>query len=283
MSEKTFKELFTYYRFTSSYYSEKLDIHPSYLSNFILLTVIFINQLLENSAKRTTKTLLIFSWLFLSFAIIQLASRLHILNYLCLLLFFVLISFNKKTKGKKIFLYFKILLGIGAIGFLFTSEFVKNRFEQGYDIYFNQGKNYPQYYESSRMHVWKHFPSEFKKAPILGSGTGNENKNLYQNFVKDNYTRGIESQLNYHNQYFQELARSGIVGFLLFGSILFLLFKGSIAQRNQAFILFLLFNSLFFLFESVLERHRGIVFFFFFSSVFYFCQTKQKEITTPTT
>ena len=281
LSEKTFKELFTYYRFTSSYYSEKLDIHPSYLSNFILLAIIFINQLLEHSKEVTTKLALILAWVFLSFVVIQLASRIYILIYLGLLLFYVYLSFNKKTKGRKIFQYFKILLGISAVAFLLTSEFVKNRFEQGYDIYFNQGKNYPQYYESSRMHVWKHFSKEFNKAPILGAGTGNENNNLYQNFIEDNYTTGIDSRLNYHNQYFQELTRSGIVGFMLFVAILFLFFRQGILQKSQAFILFLIFNYLFFFFESALERHRGIVFFFFFASIFYFCQTsKIFKVTT---
>jgi O-antigen ligase len=275
LSEKSFKELFTYYRFTSSYFSGKLDIHPSYFSNFILLAVIFINKLLEHSLKTTTKLLLIIFWLFLSFIIIQLASRIHILNYLFLILFFAFISFKKQARGKNLFKFFKITLVFGAIAFLLTSEFVKNRFEQGYDIYFNQGKNYPQYYESSRMHVWKHFPNEFSKSPVFGLGTGNENTSLRQNLVKDNYQRGIEKRLNYHNQYLQELTRSGLVGFLLFTGILYLFFQRGTTEKNQAFILFLIFNCLFLFFESVFERHRGVVFFFFFASVFYFCQTKQ--------
>jgi O-antigen ligase len=280
ISEKTLKELITYYKFTSSYLSDKLDIHPSYLSNFILLAIIFAHQLLENSASRITKILLISSWIYLSFMIIQLASRIQILNYFFLLIFFVFTTFNKKSKGRRIFQIFKILIVLGVVFFLLTSKFVKERFDQGYDMYFNQGQNYPQFYENSRIHIWKHFSSEFKKAPILGSGTGNENSNLYQNFVEDNYERGKKRKLNYHNQYFQELTRSGIVGFLLFLGILVLFFKQGILDKNSAFLLFLVFNCIFLFFESALERHRGIVFFFFFASLFYFCHTKEAVNST---
>jgi O-antigen ligase len=279
LSEKSFKELFTYYKFTSSYFSEKLDIHPNYLSNFILLCILFINHLFKRVKENWHRLLLVLVWVYLTFIIIQLASRLQILNYAILLivLFLETLIRNKQKKQYKPILIF--LLGSAGVIFLLNSNFVVERFKQGIDMYFDNGKSYPQYHEASRIHTWKHFPKLYLENPVFGAGTGNENERLHKTFINDNYQRGINNKLNYHNQYFQELARSGFIGFIVFCTILTMLIKQSLKQRDFIFILFIAFNLIFFLFESVLERQRGIVFFFFFSSVFYYCNSERASLT----
>ena len=278
MSGKNISELITYYKFTSSYFSEKLDIHPSYFSNFILLAILFINQLFKPINRLTYKLGLIIIWIFLSIILIQLGSRLHILNYGFLIIYFVYSEFNKESGLRNYSFYFKIVLGLATMIFLLKSNFIKNRFEQGYDMYFNQGKNYPEYYEGNRMNIWKHVPGLVKNAPILGVGTGNENNRLHQKFIDDSYQLGIDNHLNFHNQYFQELVRSGIIGFVIFATMCYFMFAKAVKKKMFMYIAFLLFNLSFFLVESVLERHRGIVFFFFFTTFFYYCYGDKKHL-----
>ena len=80
---------------------------------------------------------------------------------------------------------------------------------------------------------------------------------------------------NFHNQYVQNFAELGIVGFLILISILFLSLKTAIQRKDFMHIVFTILMISLFLTESFLWRQRGVVFFIAFYCLF-MSQKKEK-------
>jgi O-antigen ligase len=108
---------------------------------------------------------------------------------------------------------------------------------------------------------WKGFGlnASYKKLEEKGEkynvykGTGNEEG--YQN-------------KNFHNQYFQNFAELGIFGLLILLTMLFLLLKKAIHNKNFIHFTFSILMISVFLTESFLWRQRGVVFFVLFYCLF---------------
>jgi O-antigen ligase len=71
--------------------------------------------------------------------------------------------------------------------------------------------------------------------------------------------------LNAHNQYLEVLLGTGLIGLLIFVSILSFIIYLVFLKRSLLFGLFILIIMMFFLFESILNRIAGVTFFSLFS------------------
>ena len=87
--------------------------------------------------------------------------------------------------------------------------------------------------------------------------------------ASDNAERTPRSLYIFHNQYVQNFAELGVIGFLLLLVILFINTKNAFATKDFIHIAFAILMISLFLTESFLWRQRGVLFFMLFYSLRY--------------
>ena len=97
---------------------------------------------------------------------------------------------------------------------------------------------------------------------LFASRVDLEKKHKSYNTYKGFYT------YNYHNQYAQIMAESGIIGFLILIIFLFLNFKNAYLSLNYTFIYISFILIVTFFTESFLWVQRGLIFTTIFTSLF---------------
>ncbi|MFN7044718.1 MAG: O-antigen ligase family protein [Flavobacterium sp.] len=123
-----------------------------------------------------------------------------------------------------------------------------------------------------RVYQARLFFEFLKEEPIFWKGFGLnasfvklEEKGKFYNVFLGNETAEGYQKKNFHNQYFQNFAELGIVGFLLLIMILAINLKKALKSKDFIHIAFAILMISLFLTESFLWRQRGVVFF----SIFY--------------
>jgi O-antigen ligase len=126
-----------------------------------------------------------------------------------------------------------------------------------------------------RVSILKCTFETYMKAPILGTGLGDQQSALNACYASYNFI--TLNDYNTHNQYLQFLLGAGILGLVAF---LFLLAYAAVhawKQKKELYFYFLFVVAMCCLTESILERQHGIMFFAFFSSMFFFSFASGKE------
>jgi len=96
------------------------------------------------------------------------------------------------------------------------------------------------------------------------------NEEYYKNGMNPSY-----ENFNLHNQFVQTYVELGLVGLVLYLSIIGIAFLIALKNKNQILLLFLSAFVVFQITESVLERNKGIVFFMFF--IFFLQQLRPSQ------
>lgn len=163
-----------------------------------------------------------------------------------------------------------LLTGITALllpvaGYYTTTSF-RNRIDntvEDMDHYFN-GKYLNYYSISMRFEAWKICGYIFEEHPIIGVGVSD----LPNAMTKEYDTKKIQNEVRIyeaHNQYIEQLADLGIIGFLTLIFILYTIVKGRGSSFWVVSVLGMFATA--FLFESVLESHNGIAAFALFGTL----------------
>ena len=100
---------------------------------------------------------------------------------------------------------------------------------------------------------------------IFGVGVGDTSDELKKEYINAGYSEMYYENLNAHNQYLGVLLGTGLIGFLIFFSIILFMIYMAVSKRNLLYGLFLLIIMIFFMFESILNRIAGVTFFALFS------------------
>jgi O-antigen ligase len=242
---------FTYYRLT-----QPLDIAPVYLSlfcNFAFLIGLH-SPFIHSLAKK-------FVALYLGFFIILISSAIGIVTLVVISLLWLW-----RSGYKHFTTYAAGGILISALIFAF------------YCFPLLQGQFVPDYREQpealvtampSRLAIWSSAWKAIKQRPIIGYGPGGGQKALEEVYEKENFSSGIDQTLNPHNEFLSTYLDLGVVGFsLLLAGLVYPLFL-SIRMNDGLSMSFIVIIFLFFCFESVLVRQKGIVFFSFFYSLIY--------------
>jgi O-antigen ligase len=108
---------------------------------------------------------------------------------------------------------------------------------------------------------WKGFGYEASQSKIEEKGKA------YNVFLGDDKQEGYQ-QKNFHNQFIQIFAESGVIGLLLLLLMLAFLLKHGIQHKDFLTITFVVLMISVFLTESFLWRQRGMVFFVTFYCLF---------------
>ncbi len=136
---------------------------------------------------------------------------------------------------------------------------------------------------SFRVYQARLFFEFLEEEPIFWKGFGlnaslikiEEKGKKYDVFLGDEKTEGYQMK-NFHNQYIQNFAELGVIGFVLLILILGLNLKNALKSKDFIHIAFAILMISLFLTESFLWRQRGMVFFALF-----YCLFNHKDALIP--
>ncbi len=184
-----------------------------------------------------------------------------------------------------------------VVGSILSFSKIKNRFlvefqsntntSISHNVYneANEGVNYISIYEAwnnekftqsdyfpgtaFRVYQFRMFLEIFKEEPIFWEGLG-LNASLHKLKEKElKYNLyPVYGSFNFHNQYVQNFAELGFIGFLLLIVILFLNIKKAIQNKDFMHISFAILMISLFLTESFLWRQTGVLYFIIFYCLF---------------
>lgn len=243
-----------------AYFSDKILMHPSYLSLYLTFVFFFLLEKGRSCFRKLSKPMLaalLLSLIYIVGMLLFLRSQMGLIIFVLLCFLYAIIVFKKRA-----WLMTFLLVTISMMVFLLDA----NRMSTFFDTY---GKNVSSALDN-RFKVWGGAIEAIKAAPILGVGTGSEQSALNDGYSKTGYQEGIDRVYNAHNQYLQFWVRNGIIELVCFLALLVYSFRKSLQSSNYTFLLFNIVFSLYMLTESSLSVHKGIVFFYFFLSAFVF-------------
>lgn len=244
-----------------------------YLSYYILITLMLLNYVLVTE------------WIKLGFKIRNFLAIISVIFFIYLILLgsrlclfiaiigFVIIYFRYLKNNKKvtvIIIFCSLFLPITV--YQLDLEIVEKykeliNYNSDYDELKNKwGGRY------MRQEIWSCVFDLVKEKPIFGYGLGNVQGQIdycLATTTKNSLLYTGKFKFNAHNQYFQFILTSGILGIIAFLLFIFTSIYNSVKSNNIFFLIFIVISSLCFLIESFLERNHGIIFFAFFGSLLY--------------
>lgn len=218
-------------------------------------------------------------------------------NIIVVFLFLIGIHFFYFSKSSNKMRLRNLAIFILVVGSILSFSKIKNRFLVEFQSNTNtsvshnvfneadEGVNYVSIYEawnnekfthndffpgtSFRVYQIRMFTEFLKEDEIFWKGFG-LNASLNKLIEKEKYYNLYPGygKFNFHNQYVQNFAELGVIGFLLLLVILFINTKKAFATKDFIHITFAILMISLFLTESFLWRQRGVVFFTVFYCLF---------------
>ncbi len=265
--------------FTNHNFSSPVELHATYFSMYISLSLAAFLYLLIFSKKRNERIFYIIVCLILFSGLLQLASRSVFLA--TLLIFNLSIPFFLlKGKKRKKFIFFSACFSLIVIGLLTASGSLRTRYlttlKQDLTI-----AGVPQNLSESRMRRWHYMGELIRQRPVLGYGSGTEVNLLKDNYFEHGLYNSFLHELNADNEYISLLLKNGILGLFVYVMVLFLGFRYAIRSKDFFFFSFLLIIAVVSISENILDVNKGIFFFSFFFSFFMKAITYHEESADP--
>jgi len=243
-------------------------VHPGYFAMYLNLgLIILLNELFSKNKKISRKSVYVFLMFVFSIFVLMLVSRAGIFS----LLLIMITGFVAVVSVKKNWISSILLVGclIGAFVLLYTqSETIKRRL----DVTFTEiSSNSP----NGRMAIWKAGTSAIFSSPILGHGTGDVKDVIVYEYERIEYQKGVDKNLNAHNQFLQSTIAVGLPGGVLLLLLLVFPFLSAVKNNRLIYGLFLVIISVGFMTESVLETQAGVTFYAFFNAFLFYSQRNE--------
>lgn len=258
---RVFSSKFTSHKYTAPI----LNIHPSYLGIYTLLSIaiLIFNKLKFNKyLKNFMLVVLISNILFLNA---------RILFLLLAILFILKIILIKSLKVKLITIISLALIFCSSL-FLLRDTYIYKKLIVGsiWEITHNVGTHNTtdEFTSDSRLARWKSAIEASKNNLIFGSGLGTEMNVLLPVYKKNNLKIAFERKFNTHNQYLYYLIIIGFVGLLLFLTLFIQNFILSIKNKDIIMFYFLIILFVICLVENVLYRNAGFTFIAVYTTLF---------------
>jgi O-antigen ligase len=250
------------YDYENYFYSSRLSnlVHPSYLAMYVVLSVLIsLENLFDSSITRFRRGLWIVI-IFVFFTVLYLlSSRAGILAGIIILPLYFLLKFYGKFSKWIILIVVVIIVAVFA-------EIAKTNEKVLSSIKGITNNSFDETLKSDeRLLIWKSALGVIKENIVLGVGTGDASEKLKEEFKNRGYVNGFYDNLNAHNQFLEILLENGLIGLILFLTILSYMSYLAIYQHNLLSGLFIIMMVIFFMFETVLNRLAGITFFPLFS------------------
>lgn len=244
--------------------------HPSYLSMFLLFSIfIAFESMLDKSLKMLNKVSWLLIGIILLLSIYLLSSRAEILAAVITIPLYFLFKFRNSPKKRII-----ILVAIVCI-FILIPVLVSNPRFKYYMKTGNDTELTTKMLNESRLSIWKVSFNIIRENPIFGVGTGDIQDELNREYRLSGSTDlKTDNNLNAHNQFLEIILENGLIGLLLFISILFVMFSIAWSEQNILYLMFLFIVVFSFLFETMLNRLAGVSFFSLFSFLLLHIESK---------
>jgi len=236
-------------------------VHPSYMSMYIVVAIAFILNYLKDGVYifYTQKlSLLVVGFLFLiNFMVLSKIGVIISVLLLFYYIFFWIKSSKKYILGSSLVITMLLLFYVSYV----SVGYVAQRVDEFVSV-FDFEKDNSNKSSGVRMHIWKHAVKLVQEKPILGHGTGDVKDVLIERYEDSNLTLAIKHGYNAHNQFFQILISSGLIGLFIF------LLSAYLGARSNLFFLGFVIISFFYMsVESILENQAGTIFFGLFFSL----------------
>ena len=260
--------------FINHNFSEPIDMHATYFSMYIALSIITVVYLLINAQNKYFRILYITGLLILFAGIVQLSSR---AVFIALLIIINIIIPFFLLKGWNVVRFMAFSLGMSAaiIATLTMNDVFKNRYVTELKGDLTQASINLNILEPRAVR-WSCAWELIREAPLTGHGSGSEIALLKEKYYVHRYYNSYVNELNAHNQFLSFLIKTGIPGLAVFLLILFTGFKNAIRLKDMIYCSFLVIITIVSFSENILDANKGIFFFAFFYSLFYMAPGKNR-------
>ena len=258
--------------FYGSYFS--FTQHPSYLTIYVIISVfIAFESWFDYSINSRQRIIWLIASIILLISIYFLSSRAGFLTIVILIPFYFYCKLKNRHKGKVIIFSVLVFLLV-SFPVLRTNERIKILSDQ-----ISDGKLKEKVRQDGRILIWGSSFNIISNNLLLGVGTGDVRAELVKEYKLIGNEDLINSQYNAHNQFIEILLENGIVGLVLFLTIIGTMIYVAIANKNLLYGVFIITVLVFFMFETVLYRLSGVAFFSLFSFLLLFIpENEDKKI-----
>ncbi len=258
----TFNPFLSEYTWLNYFYALEFAIfqHTSYLSMFTLLSFyIALENFFGIPGIKNYKYL----WLIISgiliISIYFLSSRAGILAAVITLPVYLFGKF--RNIGKVRYFWISMLLMIVIfIPLVLTNPRVNN-----YQDWRAKHRNTNSAVSNDRLIILIAVRTILGENLIMGVGTGDIQDELNEEYRSTGNTRLAKDNTNTHNQFLEILIEHGLIGLIIFLSMIIMMFYIAFKRENILYLMFLLLVVISFLFETMLNRLAGVTFFSLFS------------------
>jgi O-antigen ligase len=234
--------------------------HPTYLAMYVLLSMFFaFESFFQSKVKRYLRIVWLISGFILLTSLYFLSSRTGIISALVLVPVYLIIKLKTMQRWR-----LSALIIILAVPLLIVL-FLNNKRMKFYLPEKTRTSVVDKFLLDNRVPIWKSAMIVIRHNPIIGVGAGDASLEIQKEYIAAGYTEMYYNNLNAHNQYLEVLVASGLIGFVIFITLISYIVYQGLSRRNLLFGIFILIILIFFLFESILNRIAGVTFFSLFS------------------
>lgn len=251
--------------FINHNFSEPIGLHATYFAMYCLLSASALFYLLLRETNKIMRIIFTLSLLVLLAGLLQLASRAVLISALLIAILLPFLVFNRAGRAQSIIILAGILTVTGIL-IMNVSSF-KLRYVAEFKNDLTQESVNNEVLEP-RITRWNYILINAVKSPLIGYGTGSEQKLLNQIYFDNKLFNSYLHQLNSHNQYLGVFVETGLWGLLIFLLTLFIGLATAIKQKNIFFLSFLVIVCIVSFSENILGANKGIFFYSFFFSLF---------------
>lgn len=261
-------ELLTFYQFQTSYLSEPINIHPTYFSIYVIISIITLAFIAFEKKKIFITILHSILILYLILFLFLLASRGALLSFTVVIMmtgFYLLFSLRRRGLGLSLIV---TMVSIFAIAFVLSFN-VRYKFYETINDFVVDDANL-----NSTNSVTLHYRSWMcsielmnHQNMLMGVGIGDDERQLNECYSSHGWNLMSEESFNSHNEYFTILLRLGLIGLAAFVAMLVFTIYHSIGRNDFFMILIIMLFIVCFIGESFLETQKGITAYWLFLSV----------------
>ena len=251
--------------FINHNFSEPIGLHATYFAMYCGVSESILFYLFLVETRKSNRFMYLLALCVLLAGLLQLASRAVLISGVVVALSFPFLL-SKRAGKTHVFAIVAGVLMIAGILIVNISSFRMRYVAQLKEDLTQQSINNEVL--EPRILRWEYIVGEIKRAPLIGYGTGSENKVLNRMYFDNKLYNSYLHDLNSHNQYLGFLVETGIWGLLLFLCTLIIGLIAAVRQKNLFFLSFLIIVSIVSFSENILETNKGIFFYSFFFSLF---------------
>ncbi|HTE00456.1 MAG TPA: O-antigen ligase family protein [Mucilaginibacter sp.] len=271
------KNIFSH-SFTNQNFTEPIDIHATFFSLQIAISLVYLLSLLIKERLTSNKMLYGICCLILAAGIVQLSSK-SILAALFLIINIGFPYFLLPGAQRRRF----IMISVSASALIVAVVFYSHNFRERYLTELKEDLSHATVGESAepRLVRWEIAVNLIKNSPIIGYGAGSEIQLLQQRYFMKKFYRSYLNRLNSHNEYLSFTIKSGVWGLAVYLATLVYGFRKAIRKKDIVFFSFMMLVAIISLSENILDADKGVIFYSFFFPFFVFVSDQKEKLITP--